>query len=247
MSWKSRTQKIRSTLRQPKIWRFIKWGWRILIALVLIDTGYLIGISPDWGLYAEGPIPQSRFIQKYQQDKADHKQWPRLHWQPVALGRIPEHLIRAVVVAEDSRFFHHNGFDEQAFKEAMQYNLSKRRLVFGASTISQQTVKNLFLSPSRNPLRKWHEFVLTYSMERNISKKRIIEIYLNVAEFGRGIYGVDAAAQHYWNKSVSKLSFSQAVELAATLPSPVKHNPVTQTKFFVRHKKKIRKHLGYTR
>jgi len=245
MSWKSRTQKIHAKLRQPKIWRIIKLGWRLLIIFALVDVGYLIGITPDWHLYIEGGIPQSSFIQKYTQDRSSHKQWPRLQWQPVSLSRIPDHLIQATIVAEDSRFFQHNGFDEKAFKEAMQYNLSKRRLVFGASTISQQTVKNLFLSPSKNPLRKWHEFVLTYLMERNLSKKRIIEIYLNIAEFGRGVYGVEAASRHYWGKSVSDLSVSQAVELAATLPGPIKHNPATQTKYFVRHKKKISKNLKY--
>ncbi len=243
MSWKSRTQKIHIKLRQPKIWRMIKWGWRLLVVLVLVDIGYLIGITPDWALYAEGAIPQSRFIQKYTQDRSPQNQWPPLRWHPVSLSRIPDHVIRAAIVAEDSRFFQHNGFDEEAFKEAMQYNLSKRRFIFGASTISQQTVKNLFLSPSKNPLRKWHEFILTYLMERNISKKRIIEIYLNIAEFGRGIYGVEAASRFYWGKSVSELSLSQAVELVATLPAPIKHNPSTQTTYFVRHRKKISKHL----
>ena len=245
MSWKSRTQKIKTQLRQPKILRAIKWGWRLLLVLAVFDLGYLAGITPDWASYASGPIQTSKFIEQYKQDKAGHRDWPRLRWQPVPISRIPERVIRAVVVAEDSRFFQHNGFDEEAFKKAMEYNFSKRRFIFGASTISQQTVKNLFLSPSRNPLRKWHELVLTFLMERNISKERIMELYLNIAEFGRGIYGVEAASRHYWNKSVSQLTYQEATELAATLPGPVKHNPATQTKYFVRHKKKIRKHLGY--
>ena len=201
--------------------------------------------DPDWASYASGPIQASKFIEQYKKDKTGHRDWPRLRWQPVSISRIPERVIRAVVVAEDSRFFQHNGFDEEAFKKAMEYNFSKRRFIFGASTISQQTVKNLFLSPSRNPLRKWHELVLTFLMERNISKERIMELYLNIAEFGRGIYGVEAASRYYWNKSVSQLTYQEATELAATLPGPVKHNPATQTKYFVRHKKKIRKHLGY--
>lgn len=246
MSWKSRTQKIKTQLRQPRTLRLIKWVWRLLIMLALVDAGYLIGLAPDWEIYARGPIQASRFIQQYKNEKAlHHNDWPALRWHPVSIKHIPDHVLRAVIVAEDSRFFQHNGFDEKAFKEAMEYNLSQKRMVFGASTISQQTVKNLFLSSSRNPLRKWHEFVLTVLMERNIEKKRIIELYLNVAEFGQGIYGVEAAARYYWNRSVNDLSISQAVELAATLPAPMKHNPSTQTKYFVRHKKKIRKHLGY--
>lgn len=217
----------------------------MLFALVLIDIGYIVGITPNWDHYAKGPVKASAFIENYRLKRLNSRNLPQLRWQPVPLSRMPDHLVRAVIVAEDSRFFQHSGFDEEAFKKAMEYNLEKKRIVFGASTISQQTVKNLFLSPSRNPLRKWHEFVLTIFMERNISKGRIMEMYLNVAEFGRGIYGVQAASRHYWGKSVDDLSIAQATELAATLPAPVKHNPATQTKYFVRHKKKIQRHLGY--
>ena len=148
-------------------------------------------------------------------------------------------MIRALVVAEDSRFYSHKGIDTEALKEAIEYNLSEKRIRYGASTISQQTVKNIFLSPSRNPLRKYHELLLTLGMERNLTKKRILELYLNVAEFGRGIYGVDAAARYYWGKSAANLTVKQAIELAATLPSPVKHNPKSRTKLFQRRVNKI--------
>ena len=145
-----------------------------------------------------------------------------------------------MIVAEDSRFYQHNGFDLIAFREAMDYNLTQRRAVIGGSTISQQTVKNMFLNPSRNPIRKWHELLMTLFMERKLSKGRILAIYLNIAEFGRGIYGVEAASQHYWGISAFQISEDQAVELAATLPSPKKHNPKTQTKIFSRRVKKIK-------
>ena len=148
-------------------------------------------------------------------------------------------MTRALIVAEDARFYSHSGIDTDALQEVMEYNLTKKRFVFGGSTISQQTIKNIFLSPSRNPFRKWHEFVLTIGMERNLSKKRILSLYLNIAEFGRGIYGVNAAAQYYWGIPASQLSDSQAIELAATLPAPVKHNPNTRTKFFLKRVKKI--------
>jgi monofunctional biosynthetic peptidoglycan transglycosylase len=141
-------------------------------------------------------------------------------------------MIRAIIVAEDSRFYSHSGIDLEALKAAMEYNLSEKRFVYGGSTISQQTVKNIFLSPSRNPLRKWHELMLTIGMERNLSKKRILELYLNVAEFGRGIYGVEAAARFYWGIPASNLSAKQAIQLAATLPSPVNHNPGSRTSVF---------------
>ncbi len=156
---------------------------------------------------------------------------------------IPKNMIRAVIAAEDSRFYEHDGVDFDALKDAMEYNLSEQRMAYGASTISQQTVKNVFLSPSRNPLRKWHELLLTLGMERNLTKKRILEHYLNLAEFGKGIYGVDAAARYYWGIPASRLSSRQAIELAATLPSPVKNNPRTRTKSFQNRVKRIRRYF----
>lgn len=204
-----------------------------------MDTGYLIGIWPNWDIYAEGPVQQSNFIRNYISQRYHHRDWPPLNWQPVSINKIPKHMIRALIVAEDARFYSHSGIDTDALKEVMEYNLSKSRFVFGGSTISQQTIKNIFLSPSRNPLRKWHEFILTIGMEQNLSKQRILELYLNIAEFGRGVYGVDAAAKHYWGISAEHLSVRQSIQLAATLPAPVKHNPNTTSKFFLKRVKKI--------
>jgi monofunctional biosynthetic peptidoglycan transglycosylase len=124
-------------------------------------------------------------------------------------------------------------------KDAWDYNMERGQVLFGASTISQQTAKNLFLNPSRNPVRKWHEIILTLGLERHLSKQRILEIYLNTAEFGRGIYGVQAAAEAYWGIPASQLSVTQAAELAATLPGPVKNNPAARSDFFLRRTKKI--------
>ena len=227
----------------PGVIRSLKLGWKILLLILVMDTGYLIGIWPDWKIYAEGPIQQSNFIRNYIAERYRHRDWRKLHWQPVSINKIPKHMIRALIVAEDARFYSHSGIDTDALKEVMEYNLSKNRFVYGGSTISQQTIKNIFLSPSRNPLRKWHEFVLTIGMERNLSKERILSLYLNIAEFGRGIYGVNAAAQYYWGKPVSRISLTQAVELAATLPAPVKHNPQTRTKFFLKRVKKINRYF----
>jgi len=214
-------------------------GMALLAGILLLDVGYLIGIWPDWDYYEQGPVKQSSFIRAYSAQKRADPSLPRLRWNPVTINQIPRHMIRALIVAEDSRFYFHSGIDTEALKDALEINLSKKRFAYGASTISQQTVKNMFLSPSRNPLRKWHELVLTLSMERNLSKRRILEMYLNVAEFGRGIFGVDAAARYYWGVPASELSVAQAIELAATLPSPINNNPKTRTKRFQRRVKKI--------
>lgn len=238
-----RSKKFPAFFRIPFVIRMLRIGIRVVPILIIMDLGYLIGIWPDWDLYAEGPIQRSSFISSYEFERHRHKDWPRLRWNPVRIEIVPRAMIRALIVAEDANFYSHQGVDIDALKEAMEYNLSEKRLVYGASTISQQTVKNVFFSPSRNPLRKWHELVLTIGMERSLSKKRILEHYINVAEFGRGIYGVDAAARYYWGIPASRLSNWQAIELAATLPSPVDNNPKTRTKAFNRRVKKIQRYF----
>lgn len=227
--------------------RITLWLWRMLLLgffLIALDAFYLALRLPTWDDYASGPIKKSSFIARYEAERAANKDWPALMWKPVPLSVIPRHLMRAVIVAEDSRFYAHNGFDTEALQDALEHDLAKRRFVYGGSTLSQQTVKNLFFSASRNPLRKLHELVFTYSMEQHLKKRRIIEIYLNIAEFGRGIYGVEAAAQRYFHKPVSAVSENEAIELAATLPGPVNNNPAARTRFFLRHKRTIERHYG---
>ena len=225
-----------------KLGRILRWTARIVLVFLIADLFYLSVTWPEWKRIATAPIPKSTFMLEYQEIRRENKAYPPLRWRPVPVSSIPAHVVRATILAEDSRFHEHSGFDLIAFKEAMNHNLEEGKFVLGASTISQQTVKNLFLSSARNPLRKWHELILTWGMEQNLSKKRILEIYLNIAEFGQGIYGVEAAAREYWHIPVSQLSLNQAAELAATLPSPIKHNPATRTKQFERRARKV---LGF--
>ncbi|HEY8554378.1 MAG TPA: monofunctional biosynthetic peptidoglycan transglycosylase [Burkholderiales bacterium] len=217
----------------------LRWGLRLALIALIADFFYLMLTWPDWKALAEGPVPKSNFMLQYERARAEDRRLPPLRWRPVPLARISKPMIRAVILAEDARFYEHGGFDLIAFKEAMSYNLEEGRLALGASTISQQTVKNLFLSPARNPVRKWHELVLTWGMESNLRKRRILELYLNIAEFGTGIYGVQAAAEAYYGVSAAELTAVQAAELAATLPSPTRHNPATRTPLFTRRAQKI--------
>ncbi len=223
----------------PRLRRTAHWLFRLLLVLLITDLIYLATIWPDWKSLAKGAVPRSNFIAIYQERQLHNKNWPKLLWHPVPLAAIPQHLVRAVLIAEDSRFYSHSGFDLIAIREALDYNLAEGKMVLGGSTISQQTAKNLFLDPERTPWRKWHELILTFALEQNLSKQRILEIYLNTAEFGRGIYGVEAAAQAYWGIPVSQLSLMQAAELAATLPGPTKHNPALRTTYFINHTQKI--------
>jgi monofunctional biosynthetic peptidoglycan transglycosylase len=235
MIWRFRRYRRRYAPKRSLLGRLTgvaRWLVYALLLLLAVDTFYLTLIWPDWKRIASGPVPMSKFIERYRQARRTDASLPPLYWRPVPLAHIPPQVRRAVILAEDSRFYEHDGFDFEAFREAMDYNLEQGHLVLGASTISQQTAKNLFLSRARNPVRKWHELILTWGMEHHLSKHRILEIYLNDAEFGRGVYGVQAAAETYWHKPVSELDWVEAAELAATLPSPDKDNPATRTRRF---------------
>jgi monofunctional glycosyltransferase len=138
----------------------------------------------------------------------------------VGYDRISTQLKRAVVAAEDARFVGHDGFEWEAIQKAMERNERKGAVVAGASTISQQLAKNLFLSGERSWLRKGQEAVITAMLEMVMSKRRILEIYLNVAEWGEGVFGAEAAARHHFGIAAAELSAEQAAWLAAILPSP---------------------------
>lgn len=219
--------------------KITSWSLRIFLLLFIIDVAYLYSIWPDWKQFSLGYQTKSRFILAYEQKRRNDPRLPKLHWQPVPHSWIPAHVRRAVIVAEDARFYSHIGVDPVALQDAMQYNLENMEMKYGASTLSQQTIKNMYFTPSRNPLRKWHELVLTLAMEYRVGKKRIITTYLNIAEFGKGVYGVEAAARTYWGTSTSALTPWQAAQLAASLPSPVKHNPATRTNAFLQRAKRI--------
>lgn len=237
--WQRRRKLKRLKRKGSRFWKTVRWSWRVLLLLFVIDVFYIMLIWPDWDEFKQGTIPKSRFIRDYETQMNEQLYRAGLSWTPVPLKRIPKHLRRAAIAAEDARFYYHNGFDLIAFSEAMDTNLELMQFKYGASTISQQTIKNLFFTSSRNPLRKWHELILTLGMEWNLEKNRILETYLNIAEFGEGIYGVEAAAKHYYGIPAIALTRQQAAELAASLPSPVRHNPATRTKRFLKRSRRI--------
>jgi monofunctional biosynthetic peptidoglycan transglycosylase len=157
----------------------------------------------------------------------------RIHQTWVPLSRISPYLLKAVLIAEDDKFWRHEGFDYEAIQKALEKDIKAKKLKFGGSTISQQLAKNLYLSPSRNPLRKAAEAVITWRMEKVLSKKRILEIYLNVAEWGEAVFGIEAASMRYFGKHASELAPEEAARLAAVLPNPRKYNPVGDQRYVV--------------
>jgi len=149
----------------------------------------------------------------------------------VSYNNISPHLRNAVLVAEDGAFFQHSGYDVHELKESVKRNWREKRFARGASTITQQLAKNLYLSTSRNPLRKIREFFIAQELERHLTKQRIFEIYLNVIEWGDGIYGIEPAAQTYYGKSASELLPEQAAILAAMIPNPRRYTPIRNLRY----------------
>lgn len=165
----------------------------------------------------------------------------------VTYRKISPNLKRAMVAAEDAKFLDHEGFDVEGIQKAVEKNLKKGRLVAGGSTISQQLAKNLFLSSSRSFARKGQEAVITLMIEQTWSKRRILEVYLNVIEWGNGIYGADAAARRYYNKSAANLSRNQAARLAAMVPNPRYYENHRGSRKYQRRVSTIQRYMNYAR
>ena len=165
------------------------------------------------------------------------KQWKekgrrvQVHQVWVPLSRVSPYLVKAVLIAEDDKFWSHEGFDYESIKQAVEKDLQSGRLKFGGSTISQQLAKNLYLSPAKSYWRKIREALITWRMEQVLSKKRILELYLNVVEWGDGIFGAEAASRHYFEKPASELSPREAARLAVVLPSPGKLDPAGSQRY----------------
>ena len=161
---------------------------------------------------------------------AEHKTYQR-RWRFVPLSRISPNLQHAVVAAEDARFYRHHGIDWQEVDTVVQQSLEEGEVTRGASTITQQLVKNLFATTGRNPLRKVLEFTLAPVADRVLGKQRTLELYLNVIEWGPGVYGAEAASEYYYNRPAAGLTRDEASRLAAILPAPQRRKPAPMTQY----------------
>jgi len=177
-----------------------------------------------------------------QQDKNPDAEL-RHKWVPY--DRISLHMKRAIVAAEDAKFNEHEGFDVEGIEAAVKKNLKKGRLVAGGSTISQQLAKNLFLSGDRSFVRKGQEAVITLMIEATWSKRRILEVYLNVIEWGNGIYGAEAAARRYYKIPAAKLNRDQSARLAAMVPNPRWYENNRSSRAYQRRVAVIKRYMGY--
>jgi monofunctional biosynthetic peptidoglycan transglycosylase len=242
------------------MWYWTKVLFLVLVGAVVVWLGYELITFPSISkLRTENPVTSSMIEYRLSEAQKEGKE-PRKYmiWQPIE--QISPNLQRAVLAGEDSRFFEHHGFDwdaiNKAWEEAQKEGEKEAKaegdydpndwippmpsFKRGASTISQQLAKNLYLSEDRNFLRKGREAVYTYFLERELNKKRILEIYLNIIEWGDGVYGAEAASRVYFNKSASQLTPQEAAYLSAMIPSPLNvFNPKKNPKRVVRRQKAI--------
>jgi monofunctional biosynthetic peptidoglycan transglycosylase len=209
--------------------------WRFIAATILI--GVLLSIFSAF-VYRFVPVYITPLMILRSAEKIIHGQNPIMDKQWVALDKISPNMIQAVVASEDNLFMENNGFDEKAIEAAFAHN-ERSKHIRGGSTISQQTAKNVFLLPNRSYVRKAFEAYFTLLIETVWGKERIIEVYLNVIETGDGIYGVEAAAKHYFHCHASQLSRSQAVLIAVSLPNPRKMNPAHPSTYLLKRQAKI--------
>ena len=215
-------------LKTSRIW--IKWG------AIVLGTGFFISIViyflyPDISRLKKQNPKMTAFMEYRMEEWRDKGKKIKIRQKWVPLSRVSPYVTKAIIIAEDDKFWSHEGFDFKAMQKAIEKDLKKKKFKAGGSTISQQLAKNLYLSPSKNPVRKIKEAILTWRLENSLSKRRIIELYVNVVEWGEGIFGIEAAAQRYFGKSAASLSAYEAARLAAVLPNPRRMNAAGDSRY----------------
>lgn len=212
------------------IFKCILWLFVLSIVLVIVYK------------WAPVPITPLMVIRNFEKPSEDKTSGWKHDW--VSIDDISKNMQLAVICSEDQNFLEHHGFDFESIKKAMENNQKSRRIK-GASTISQQTAKNVFLWPSRSWVRKGFEAYFTFLIELIWSKERIIEVYLNSIEMGNGIYGAEAASQHWFKKSASRLTRTEAAAIAAILPNPRVYRANPATNYIQSRKNWILRQMNY--
>lgn len=222
-----------------------RWFRRTLLLAVALVVGYqlwLLGHVMLWRYVNPGT---TSFMDIRLEELQRKNPAARIQYQWTPYNRISVHLKRAVVAAEDDKFIDHEGFDWDAMQKAMEKNQRRGKVVAGGSTISQQLAKNLFLSPSKTPWRKGQEAIITLMLEALWDKRRILEVYLNVVEWGEGVFGAEAAARRYFNTSAAALGSAQAAHLAVMLPNPRKYERRFSSRLQA-HADRIQRRMAYS-
>ena len=219
---KSRTRRFRWI---PRI------SFKLLLGIIfvfLLFEMFTLPILSIINLNAGHPKQTTLMQQRIEEAREQGKKL-KIDYRWVSLAHIPKHVRRAVLIAEDARFYNHVGIDWHEIGESLETNWQKGRIIRGGSTITQQLAKNLYLSTSRDPIRKIKELLIAWMLEATLSKTRILELYLNIIEWGRGTFGIEAAAQRYFHKSAGRLTKEEGARLAAVISSPLRHKPTQLT------------------
>ena len=204
----------------------MRFLWKIISITLILALTYFIADVGRYFIY-----PNVAYLKKNCPRKTTFMEYREKVWKEkgikkkitntwVPLSSISPYVMKAVIIAEDDKFWSHDGFDFEAMQKALEKDIKKKKFKAGGSTISQQLAKNLYLSPAKNPVRKIKEAILTWRLERQLSKRRIMELYLNVVEWGDGVFGIEAAARKHYGKSAAGLTAREAAELAAVIPNP---------------------------
>lgn len=221
--------------RRPKAGQALLALWA---GAVLATLAYLFSLPDVRPLKRANPrstaFIELRRLQAARQGKPFELRMVWTRWEDFS-----PHLKNAVLTAEDDMFYRHNGVDWEGTRIALAKDWERKRLAFGGSTITQQVARNLYLSPSKNPLRKIKEFLIARRLERELGKRRIFELYLNIAEWGKGIFGAEAASRAYFGKPSSELTPDEAVAMAVVLPNPRRWRPVGESRYVERNKRRI--------
>jgi monofunctional biosynthetic peptidoglycan transglycosylase len=219
----------------------------LLAALVMILAAWAVGpalvISPA-KLKTQRPA-QTALMKRRQAQAMRQGRVYRIDQRWVPLSKISRPLREAVRVSEDAAFWSHSGIDWEEMRESFEQNWEKGRFARGGSTITMQLARNLYLTPSKNPMRKLQEILIAYRLEKSLSKARILELYLNLIEWGDGIFGAEAAARRYFGKAAAELTAEEAARLAAVLPSPLRWDPTSEKKVVVKRKNLILRRMGH--
>jgi monofunctional glycosyltransferase len=222
--------------------RVLRWVGLVAVAIAAW-LGWEAWTWPDVGALSRRAPATTAFIERWRVAQRSAGRDDRVDRRWVGYMAISPSVKLAVLVAEDINFFSHHGFDSGEIRKALGQAVEDLEFPRGASTISQQLAKNLWLSPSRDPLRKAREAILTWQLERTLGKRRLLELYLNVVEFGPGIWGVESASRRYFGKAAADLDDDEAAWLAASLPSPATWHPGATSAAYRRHADRVRRRM----
>ena len=230
--------------RLRKLGKKIGRGVAAALAILFGYAAYVYLTVPDVRPLATSNPETTAFIELRAREARAKGEKPRRVQRWVPYRRISPQLVRAVLVTEDDKFWGHDGLDYEQIKESMEINLERGEFARGASTITQQLAKNLYLSPSKNPVRKLRELIIARRLESALPKQRILELYLNVIEWGNGIYGAEAAARTYFGKPASLLEPAESALLAAAIANPRLMNPGQPTARLRRRQQMVLRRMG---